>query len=71
MRFVLEDKKQRIFIAERFCFKGSIDDWIDIGGPDSLENLLKATQLKDTLFSSIDDVLEAESASTRKRGKRK
>ena len=36
-----------------------------------LENLLKATQLKDTLFSSIDDVLEAESASTRKRGKRK
>ncbi len=36
-----------------------------------LENLLKATQLKDTLFSSIDDVLGAESASTRKRGKRK
>jgi len=42
MRFILEDKKQRIFIAERFCFKGSIDDWIYIGGPDSLENLLKA-----------------------------
>ncbi len=36
-----------------------------------LEDLLKATQLKDRLFSSIDDVLEAESASTRKRGKRK
>jgi len=42
MRFILEDKKQRSFIAERFCFKGSIDDWIYIGGPDSLENLLKA-----------------------------
>ena len=42
MRFILEDKKQRIFIAERFCFKGSVDDWIYIGGPDSLENLLKA-----------------------------
>ncbi len=36
-----------------------------------LENLLKATQLKDTLFSSIDDVLEANSAPARKRGKRK
>ncbi|MCP4048386.1 MAG: helix-turn-helix transcriptional regulator [Gammaproteobacteria bacterium] len=36
-----------------------------------LENLLKATQLKDTLFLSIDDVLEANSAPARKRGKRK
>ena len=36
-----------------------------------LENLLKATQVKAPLFSSIDDVLEADSASTRKRGKRK
>ena len=42
MRFILEDKKQRFFIAERFCFRGSVDDWIYIGGPDSLENLLKA-----------------------------
>ena len=36
-----------------------------------LENLLKATQVKDRLFSSIDDVLEADSAPARKRGKRK
>jgi len=42
MRFILEDKKRRTFVAERFCFKGSIDDWINISGPDSLENLLKA-----------------------------
>ncbi|MCD6274131.1 MAG: hypothetical protein J7K30_15115 [Deltaproteobacteria bacterium] len=42
MRFILEDKQQRIFIAQCFCFKGSVDDWIYIGGPDSLENLLKA-----------------------------
>ena len=42
MRFILKDKKKRIFMAERFCFKGSIDDWIHIGGPDSLGNLLKA-----------------------------
>ena len=42
LRFILEDEKQRIFIAERFCFKGSVDDWIYIGGPDSLENLLQS-----------------------------
>jgi len=42
LRFILEDEKQRIFIAERFCFKGSVDDWIFIGGPDSLENLLQS-----------------------------
>jgi len=42
MRFILEDKKQRLFIAERFCFRGSVDDWIYIGGPDSLEYLLKS-----------------------------
>jgi len=42
MRFILEDKKMRFFTAERFCYRGSIDDWIYIGGPDSLENLLKS-----------------------------
>lgn len=36
-----------------------------------LEEILKATQLKDTTFSSIDDVLEADSTPTRKRGTRK
>ncbi len=53
MRFILRDKKRRIFVAERFCFKGSIDDWINIGMSDSLENLLKAylTHLgKDSFF---------------------
>ena len=33
MRFVLEDPEKRLFLAERFCFRGSVDDWIDIGGP--------------------------------------
>jgi len=42
MRFILEDENHRIFVAERFCFKGSVDDWINISMPDSLENLLKA-----------------------------
>ncbi len=41
MRFILTDKQKRIFTAERFCFRGSIDDWIIIGKPDSLVNLLE------------------------------
>lgn len=38
-----------------------------------LENILKATDVEkqQTLFSSIDEVLEADSTPTRKRGKRK
>jgi hypothetical protein len=36
MRFVLADKKSREFVTERFCFTGSIDDWMYIGGPDTL-----------------------------------
>ena len=31
MRFVLSDKEERRFYTERFCFRGSIDDWIYIG----------------------------------------
>lgn len=36
-----------------------------------LDDILKAAQPKDTRFSSIDDVLKADSSPTRKRGKRK
>jgi len=32
----LIDKKARVFVAERFCFRGSVDDWIPIGGPGTL-----------------------------------
>lgn len=35
-----------------------------------LENILKATEVKKTEFSSIEEVLEAESKPTRKRGNR-
>jgi hypothetical protein len=40
-RFTLVDTQDRLFIAERFCFRGSIDDWMHLagGGPDSLETL--------------------------------
>lgn len=36
-----------------------------------LEDILKATQPKETIFSSIDDVLEENTPSTRQRGRRK
>jgi len=41
LRFILIDEENRKFVAERYCFRGSIDDWIEIGGPDSLEKLVK------------------------------
>ena len=30
MRFILDDRKKRLFRAERWCFRGSIDGWLDI-----------------------------------------
>jgi hypothetical protein len=34
LQFLLEDAQRRLFTAQRYCFRGSIDDWIDIGhGP--------------------------------------
>lgn len=41
LQFVLVDDKKRLFRPERFCFLGSIDDWIIIGGAGRLENLVK------------------------------
>jgi hypothetical protein len=36
LRFVLVDKRARCFATERFCFRGSVDDWIPVGGPGTL-----------------------------------
>ena len=34
LQFVLSDEKRRVFVAQRYCFRGAIDDWIDLGhGP--------------------------------------
>lgn len=41
LRFVLIDDAKRIFVTQRYCFRGSIDDWIDIGGSDTLPKLVK------------------------------
>ena len=31
LRFTLMDPEDRLYCVERYCFRGSIDDWIDIG----------------------------------------
>jgi len=40
LRFHLVDKERRTFTAERFCFRGSVDDWIFLDGPDDLKKLV-------------------------------
>ncbi len=41
LRFTLDNKKTRSFTVERYCFLGSIDDWIYLDGPEHLESLAK------------------------------
>jgi hypothetical protein len=41
MKFILNDEKKRTFVVNRYCFRGSIDDWIDIGGPMHLKEASK------------------------------
>jgi hypothetical protein len=41
LRFRLVDDKGRTFQTQRYCFLGSIDDWIDIGKPGTLARLVK------------------------------
>lgn len=41
LRFALVDPQTRTFQAQRYCFLGSIDDWIEIGSPGSLETLAR------------------------------
>lgn len=40
-RFTLQNPDKRLFTLERYCFKGSIDDWLYIAGPEELETLTK------------------------------
>lgn len=41
LRFLLRDNEKREFITERYCFLGSIDDWIEIGEVGKLDELAK------------------------------
>ena len=43
MKFNLDDEKERTFVVNRYCFRGSIDDWIDINPP--LERFSRLTQI--------------------------
>lgn len=41
MRFILEDQETREFRAERWCYRGSIDDWIYAGYSGKIKALAK------------------------------
>jgi hypothetical protein len=42
LQFTLTDKTNRMFEPLRYCYLGSIDDWITIGKEDELSKLVKA-----------------------------
>jgi hypothetical protein len=39
LRFILVDAERRLFAPERYCFRGSVDDWISIGPPATVNKL--------------------------------
>ncbi len=41
MQFVLEDVQTREFTIERWCFRGSVDDWIPLSQSSNLKELVK------------------------------
>jgi hypothetical protein len=41
LQFLLADEKRRLFSAQRFCFRGAIEDWIGIGSLDILTTLVR------------------------------
>ncbi|MGA7877994.1 MAG: hypothetical protein WCA08_20215 [Desulfoferrobacter sp.] len=41
MRFILEDEEKRLFSVQRYCFRGSVDDWIQIGGAQHLKAVVE------------------------------
>jgi len=43
LRFSLADEAKRTFYVERWCYLGSIDDWVNIGAAGQLSSLVKQT----------------------------
>lgn len=41
LRFTIHDVDQRTYVAERYCYRSSVDGWIKIDGPASLESLAR------------------------------
>jgi len=39
MKFILSDEEKRLFRAQRMCYLGSIDDWIDIEYNETIDEL--------------------------------
>lgn len=55
LRLCLDDREKRTFTAERFCFRGPIDDWIYFAGPDEFKSMVKKSVAilgKDEFFIS-------------------
>lgn len=40
LRFILTSPDRRLFRVERWCFRGSIDNWVPVGGPAPLGDLV-------------------------------
>ena len=41
LQFILEDAQRRTFVTQRYCFRGAIDDWVDLGTPGKLATLVQ------------------------------
>ncbi len=41
MQFVLDDRKTREFSVERWCFRGSVDGWVELDSSTDLKALVK------------------------------
>jgi hypothetical protein len=41
LRFILADAERRTFRVERWCYLGSIDDWIDVGPMGAVDELAR------------------------------
>ncbi len=39
--FTLVDAQRRTFVTQRYCFRGAIDDWVDLGTPGKLATLVQ------------------------------
>lgn len=56
LRFVLVDPVARRFAVERFCFRGSVDDWISIGV--ETPSMLSAVAKKYVKYLGTDSIYE-------------
>jgi hypothetical protein len=53
---VLADPEKRLFLTERFCFRGSVDDWIDIGGHAQKLSVVLKKSIQHLGRESIDEL---------------